>query len=161
MTYVNERFESLFSEEIGQPGFQALVPFQPERVEGRSVLALDVPQSGEEDKPNINQQREWEAATVAAMCAQLIGSESVRDPQSGRIRPCRAGDIALLAPTGTDLWRYEEALEHHGIPVATQAGKGFFRRQEVQDLIAITRVLVDSRDNPSPLVRCCGDRWWD
>ena len=146
MTYVNERFESLFSEENGQPGFQTLVPFQPVHTIGRSVLALDIPKAGEEDNPGVNQQREQEAATVAAMCAQLIGSESVRDPQNGQVRLCRAGDIALLAPTGTDLWRYEEALEQHGIPVATQAGKGFFRRQEVQDLIAITRVLVDSRD---------------
>ena len=55
-------------------------------------------------------------------------------------------DIALLAPAGTDLWRYERALEENGIPVASQAGKGFFRRQEIQDLIAITRTLSDSRD---------------
>ena len=33
-----------------------------------------------------------------------------------------------------------------GIPVSTQAGKGFFRRQEVHDLIALTRVLADGRD---------------
>ena len=59
---------------------------------------------------------------------------------------CRAGDIALLAPTGSDLWRYEEALERHGIAVATQAGKGLYRRQEVQDLIAVTRVLANRRD---------------
>ena len=52
----------------------------------------------------------------------------------------------MLAPTGTDLWRYEEALERRGIPVATQAGKGLFRRQEIQDLIALTRVLADRRD---------------
>lgn len=52
----------------------------------------------------------------------------------------------MLAPTGAELWRYEEALERRGIPVATQAGKGLFRRQEVQDLIAITRVLADLRD---------------
>ncbi len=58
----------------------------------------------------------------------------------------QAGDIALLAPSGNDLWRYEEALEARGIPVSTQAGKGFFRRQEIQDLIALTRVLADPRD---------------
>ena len=57
-----------------------------------------------------------------------------------------AGDIALLAPIGSDLWRYEEALERRRIPVATQAGKGLFRRQEIQDLIAVTRVLADQRD---------------
>ncbi|HRX41125.1 MAG TPA: 3'-5' exonuclease, partial [Parvularculaceae bacterium] len=52
----------------------------------------------------------------------------------------------MLAPTGAELWRYEEALEHRGIPVATQAGKGFFRRQEIQDLIALTRVLANRSD---------------
>ena len=80
------------------------------------------------------------------MCARLIGSETHPRPQDGRARPCRPGDIALLAPTGSDLWRYEEALERRGIPVATQAGKGLFRRQEIQDLIALTRVLADRRD---------------
>jgi exodeoxyribonuclease-5 len=37
-------------------------------------------------------------------------------------------------------------LERYGIPVATQAGKGLYRRQEIQDLIALTRVLADGRD---------------
>ena len=146
MAYVNERFEYPLSEENGQPGFQALVPFQPARAGGPSVLALDIPTADEADRPKVEQLRDREAAAVAAMCAQLIGSEPVRDPESGEMRPCEAGDIALLAPAGTDLWRYEEALERHGIPVATQAGKGLFRRQEVQDLIAITRVLADRRD---------------
>jgi ATP-dependent exoDNAse (exonuclease V) beta subunit len=51
-----------------------------------------------------------------------------------------------LAPAGTELWRYEEALEEAGIPVSTQAGKSLFRRQETQDLIALTRTLADPRD---------------
>ncbi len=80
------------------------------------------------------------------MCARLIGSEAILDRKTGERRACRPGDIALLAPTGSDLWRYEEALERRGIPVATQAGKGLFRRQEIQDLIALTRVLADRRD---------------
>jgi ATP-dependent exoDNAse (exonuclease V) beta subunit len=32
------------------------------------------------------------------------------------------------------------------VPVASQAGKGFFRRQEVQDLIALSRAIADRRD---------------
>ena len=80
------------------------------------------------------------------MCSRMIGRVPVYDHATREMRPCRAGDIALLAPTGTDLWRYEEALEERGIPVATQAGKGLFRRQEIQDLIAMTRVLADGRD---------------
>ena len=146
MDYVNDRFERLLSEENGQPDFQALDPFLPARGEGPSVAALDIAVADENGKANARQQRDGEAEAIAEMCARLIGSESVRDPESGEQRPCRAGDIALLAPTGSDLWRYEEALERRGIPVASQAGKGLFQRQEIQDLIAVTRMLADHRD---------------
>ena len=146
MEYVNERFEAPLSEENGQPGFQALDPFLPKRAKGPSVAALDIAVADENGKASAPRQRDGEAEAVADMCARLIGSESIRDPKTGGQRPCRAGDIALLAPTGSELWRYEEALEQRGIPVATQAGKGLYRRQEIQDLIAVTRVLADQRD---------------
>ena len=146
MAYVNERFEAPLSEEKGQPGFQALDPFLPKRAEGPSVAALDIEVADENGKATAAQQRDGEAEAVADMCARLIGSESIRDFENGGQRPCRAGDIALLAPTGSQLWRYEEALEQRSIPVATQAGKGLYRRQEIQDLIAVTRVLADPRD---------------
>ena len=146
MRYVNECFEIPLSVENGQPGFNSLDPFQPKRIEGLSVAALDILVADEEGKASAAQQRDGEAEAVAIMCARLIGSEAILDRKSGEHRVCKAGDIALLAPTGSDLWRYEEALERRRIPVATQAGKGLFRRQEVQDLIAVTRVLADQRD---------------
>ena len=145
LTYVNERFEALLSSD-GQPGFTALDPFHADRGEAHCVAALDVAVADENGKASAEQQRDGEAEAVAEMCARLIGSEMILDRRSGASRVCRPGDIALLAPTGSDLWRYEEALERHGIPVATQAGKGLFRRQEIQDLIALTRVLADRRD---------------
>ncbi|MCP5972761.1 hypothetical protein NL361_28385, partial [Klebsiella pneumoniae] len=83
--------------------------------------ALDVAVADENGKASAEQQRDAEADAIAQMCARLIGSELILDRRSGTSRPCRPGDIALLAPTGSDLWRYEEALERHGIPVATQA----------------------------------------
>lgn len=145
LTYVNERFEALLSSD-GQPGFTALDPFHADRGEAPCVAALDVAVADENGKASAEQQRDAEAEAVAEMCARMIGSEMILDRRSGASRVCRPGDIALLAPTGSDLWRYEEALERHGIPVATQAGKGLFRRQEIQDLIALTRVLADRRD---------------
>jgi ATP-dependent exoDNAse (exonuclease V) beta subunit len=145
LTYVNERFEALLSSD-GQPGFTALDPFHSDRGDGPCVAALDIAVADETGKASAEQQRDAEADAVAQMCARLIGSEMILDRRSGVSRACRPGDIALLAPTGSDLWRYEEALERHGIPVATQAGKGLFRRQEIQDLIALTRVLADRRD---------------
>ena len=145
LTYVNDRFAALLSSD-GQPGFTALDPFHADRGEALCVAALDVTVADENGKASTEQQRDGEAEAIAQMCARLIGSEMILDRRSGASRPCRPGDIALLAPTGSDLWRYEEALERHGIPVATQAGKGLFRRQEIQDLIALTRVLADRRD---------------
>ncbi|WP_158934081.1 exodeoxyribonuclease V subunit beta [Burkholderia sp. S171] len=146
LTYVNERFEALLSSE-GQPGFVALDSFHGDRGEALCVAALDVAVADETGKASAEQQRDAEAEAVAEMCGRLIGSEMILDRRSGTGRLCRPGDIALLAPTGSDLWRYEEALERQGIPVATQAGKGLFRRQEIQDLIALTRVLADRRDS--------------
>jgi ATP-dependent exoDNAse (exonuclease V) beta subunit len=145
LKYVNERFEALLSCE-GQPGFTPLDPFHSDRGEAPCVAALDIAVADGAGKASAEQQRDAEAEAVAELCARLIGSELILDRHTGASRTCRPGDIALLAPTGSDLWRYEEALERFGIPVATQAGKGLFRRQEIQDLIALTRVLADRRD---------------
>jgi len=146
LQYVEERFKTVLSVSNGQPGYTPLDPFHPGREEGLCVAALNIAVADEDGKASAEQQRDGEAEAVADMCAHLIGSEMIFDRKIGERRPCRPGDIALLAPTGSDLWRYEEAMERRGIPVATQAGKGLFRRQEIQDLIAITRVLADPRD---------------
>ena len=130
----------------GNPVLPLLDPFHDDHGDGLCVAALDVAVADENGKASAEQQRDAEADAVAELCARLIGSQSIIDRRNGAERLCQPGDIALLAPTGADLWRYEEALERRGIPVATQAGKGLFRRQEVQDLIALTRVLADRRD---------------
>ncbi len=143
---MNARFEAALSAS-GQPGFTALDPFHLDLDGVHAVAALDVDVGDATAKPNAEQRRDAEAEAVAAMCARLIGCAEIADEDSdGGKRLCQPGDIALLAPTGTELWRYEAALERYGIPVATQAGKGLYRRQEIQDLIALTRILADGRD---------------
>ena len=144
LNFVNDCFASVLSAD-GQPGFIALDPFHEDR-DAVAVAALDVAAADENGKATADRQRDAEAEAVADLCARMIHRHPIFDRRRGVERLCQPGDIALLAPTGTDLWRYEEALERRGIPVATQAGKGFFRRQEVQDLIALTRVLADRRD---------------
>ncbi|MBU2288552.1 MAG: PD-(D/E)XK nuclease family protein, partial [Gammaproteobacteria bacterium] len=146
LAHVNQRFAAPLAL-AGQPGFIELQAWHPAREGGPCVTALDVMVADASGKANAEAIRNGEAEAVARLCASLIGNELIKDSNSGERRPCRPGDIALLAPTGADLWRYEQALEDLGIPVATQAGKGFFRRQEVQDLIALTRVLADARDS--------------
>ena len=145
LAHVNEKFEEPLSVEAGQPGFTPLDAFL-EETSAQSLARLDVNiEPDEQGKVSVDSQRQAEADVVALVCAKLIGSEMPPGDDAGS-RTVKPGDIALLAPSGTDLWRYEEALERLAIPVATQAGKGLYRRQEIQDLIALTRVLADSRD---------------
>jgi ATP-dependent exoDNAse (exonuclease V) beta subunit len=125
-----------------QPGYGALAPFRTEPGAAVRTLTVAAPDGSDPTKSvHMGAARRAEAAAVADVCARLIaGEEDLLD------RAVAAGDIALLAPTGTELAIYERALEDRGIAVASQAGKGFFRRQEVQDLVALTRVLADGRD---------------
>jgi exodeoxyribonuclease-5 len=156
LSFVNHRFEKVLSEAAGQPGFSELSSIHMGAKGAIAVAALDVPHPSlpregvdkvEDEKPTAAMLRDAEAECVADVCSRLVGNVIVRDDKANAgTRPCRPGDIALLAPTGTDLWRFEQALEDRGISVSTQAGKGFFRRQEVQDLIALTRTLADARD---------------
>jgi exodeoxyribonuclease-5 len=146
LRYVNERFAHPLSDANGQPGFTPLDAFHAAPKDSLCVAAIDVRVADAEGKASSEDQRDAEAESVAEACARLIGKAPILDRKSGETRLCRPGDIALLAPTGSELWRYEEALESRGIAVASQAGKGLFQRQEIQDLIALTRVLADRRD---------------
>jgi ATP-dependent exoDNAse (exonuclease V) beta subunit len=93
----------------------------------------------------VNPIRDLEAKAVADLCASLVGNVWVRR-SSGEIARAEPGDIALLAPRRTQLWRYERALEEKGLPVSSQAGKNLYRRQESQDFVALVRALADGRD---------------
>lgn len=142
LSFVNDKFANPLSAAAGQPGFTSLAATRKAEKDAPSVAALDI--TIQDDKPGADGLRDAEADRVAELCSRLVGNLQVRDRD--KLRDCRFGDIALLAPVGTDLWRFEEALEQRGIPVSTQAGKGFFRRQEIQDLIALTRAIADARD---------------
>jgi exodeoxyribonuclease-5 len=150
LAFANDRFQPLLSEEAGQPGFTPLEATRGASSEGPAVACFEVPidDSHKDDHGKLNGDlvREHEARLVAEIVHRLIGNYQIWDKHRQTMRVCRAGDIALLAPTGASLWRYERALEHRHVPVASQAGKGFFRRQEVQDLIALSRTIADRRD---------------
>jgi len=142
LSFVNDKFEAVLSTEAGQPGFTELSPTCKAQQGTVAVAALDV---ADEQDAKADQLRDAEANRVADLCSRLVENRLIRG-HNGEMRPCRLGDIALLAPVGTELWRFEQALEDRGVSVSTQAGKGFFHRQEIQDLIALTRTLADGRD---------------
>jgi ATP-dependent exoDNAse (exonuclease V) beta subunit len=142
LKHINQCFRAPLSAP-GQPGYVALAPTidAPDHdLPCATKITIELPPD-----PRAAEVREAEAAAVAELCARLIGNLQVRneDGTRGRLAP---GGIALLSPTSTELWRYERALEERGLPIASQAGKGLWRRQEVQDLLILARALADARD---------------
>lgn len=134
-------FESPLSDGA-QPGYTRLKAFRDEESVAVARIELPLPDNSDPSKtPSADVTRDVEAREVAALCARLIHGDSGL-PVSNVV----PSDIALLAPTGTELWRYELELDQLGIPVSSQAGKGFYQRQEIQDLIALTRALADIAD---------------
>jgi len=139
--YVNTVFPPVLGMS-GQPGYSALSATRGGAVHGlksASQVTIDAGKGA-----NSAQQRDEEASIVARVCSKLVGAIDIEDEHGPR--RLKAGDIALLAPTGTELWRYERALEGVGLSVASQAGKSLYRQQETQDVLALLRTLADSRD---------------
>lgn len=142
LEYVNGHFDAVLSGPR-QPGYVDLTPHRPVAEHGLPCVAKRTLEIASDSR--VDQIRDAEAAAVAQVCQGLIGSLEIVD-EGGKRRVLEPQDIALLAPTGTDLWRYERALEDRGLPIAPRAGKAFFRRQETQDLLALTRTLADGAD---------------
>lgn len=138
LTHINRCFAAPLSA-VNQPGYVELAPTidPPDHdLPCAAKITIDVPPDS-----RAAQIRDAEAEAVADLCARLIGNVKVRD-EDGALAPLTPGGIALLAPTGSEPWRYERTFEARGLPIASQAGKGLFRRQEVQDLVALARVLA-------------------
>jgi len=57
------------------------------------------------------------------------------------------GHIALLFRASTAFGVYEDALERAGIPFVTVAGRGFYDRPEVRDLINALAAIADPTDD--------------
>ncbi len=141
LTHVNSVFEPALNAPR-QPGYIDLEGTRRDDPNRKSATRLTIvaPPDARRDALQVE-----EAQAVAAICARMIGARVLRD-DTGQVRPVQARDIALLAPTSNSLWLYERALRQAGLPISSQAGKGLYRRQETQDLLALVRVLADGRD---------------
>jgi ATP-dependent exoDNAse (exonuclease V) beta subunit len=141
LSHVDKCFSDRLKQQQG--GYAALdhtIEGDPDRLQSIAKLTYQV--APETYSTEI---RSIEAKAVADLCARLVGKVTIRR-SNGELALAAPGDIVLLSPTRTELWRYEGALEELGLPVASQAGKNLYRRQEAQDFVALVRALADSRD---------------
>jgi ATP-dependent helicase/nuclease subunit A len=66
-------------------------------------------------------------------------------------RPARFSDIAILCRKRSHFPAIEAALRKYGVPFVTHGGSGFYKTQEIYDLLNYLRVLLNSRDEISLL----------
>ena len=142
--HVNACFEPVFAKP-SQPRYVALAPTLFEASHSLPCVGRFTVEIATEGRVYAEMFREAEAERVADICAALIGNLSIQRADK-TCTPLQAGDIALLSPGHTELWRYERALEQRGLSVSSQAGQTLMRRQETQDILALLRVLSDSSD---------------
>ncbi len=142
--HVNACFEPVFAKP-SQPRYVALAPTLSDVSQSLPNVARSTIEIPTAERIYAEMFREAEAERVADICAALVGNLPILRADNTHT-PLKAGDIALLSPGHTELWRYERALEQRGLAVSSQAGQTLMRRQETQDVLALVRVLADSSD---------------
>ncbi|HEV8452329.1 MAG TPA: UvrD-helicase domain-containing protein [Gaiellales bacterium] len=97
--------------------------------------------------------RQAEAAAIALRVRELVDAGA-----------CGPGGVVLLFEAGTDAGTYEDALQQQHLPTVRATGRGYYGQQEVGDLIAYLRLLINRTDDrallsvlASPLVGMSND----
>jgi len=86
-----------------------------------------------------------DATTAKPIAGQALAVRLQQLKLEGQIR--NWDDVVLLFRASTGYPYYEEALEDAGIPFVTVAGRGFYDRPEIRDLLNILRAIADPLDD--------------
>lgn len=127
-------------------------PEDPDTLPAIELLLLDknIPVPGEEKSKSLTTDvmRRWEAQVIAERLKALVESgRPIYDKQSGITRPVGYGDIALLLQAMTHVTVYESVFRQMGIPYLTTSGRGYYNRQEVQDVMNLLKALYNPVDD--------------
>lgn len=87
------------------------------------------------------------AVALVGRLVELVESGQVRVGVGAKARPLTYGDITILCRASTSFGPYEDALEAAGVPFLTVAGRGFYDRPEIRDLINALQALADPTDD--------------
>jgi ATP-dependent helicase/nuclease subunit A len=122
-------------------GYASMSANRPPELQHETPLALHILTKPDKDDPdykkiNADVIRAYEAQQIATFIEQQVASGTAN-----------YGDIALLFQSMTHVGVYEDSLQAAGIPYVTVAGRGYFDRQEVWDIMKLLAVLHRPADN--------------
>jgi len=86
------------------------------------------------------------ARYLVARIKELVES-GIQLEENGASRPLAYGDVAILCRASTSFPAYENALRDAGLPFLTVAGRGFWNRPEIRDLLNTLLALSDPTDD--------------
>jgi len=116
------------------------------------AMRLVHPIASEKNKPCVN------ILTTPAQGMNLTGQPGVGgtadragNSSISRSRLYKYEDISILFRTMTNVRVYEKALQAAQIPYVNLSGRGFFTRQEIQDILYYFAWLLDEEDEASRL----------
>ncbi|HXV19238.1 MAG TPA: 3'-5' exonuclease, partial [Candidatus Omnitrophota bacterium] len=125
-------------------------PLKPERVfktkKDVCLEVLCVPYSKKEGG-TIEKARITESKLLAARIRQLVDSRVLVHPRDASPRPIGFGDIAVLFRTYSQIRLYEDEMGKAGIPYYVLKGRGYYEKQEVQDLLNFLALIEDPRQD--------------
>ncbi|MCD4672556.1 MAG: UvrD-helicase domain-containing protein [Anaerolineaceae bacterium] len=85
------------------------------------------------------------AGSARPVAARALAARLLELKQQGQIQSWE--DVTLLFRASTGFPYYEDAFEDAGIPFVTVAGRGFYDRPEIRDVLNILRALADPTDD--------------
>ena len=88
-----------------------------------------------------------DAAAAKPRAGQALATRLLELKEEGQIQ--KWSDVAMLFRATTGYPYYESALEDAGIPFVSVAGRGFYDRPEIRDLLNILRAIADPFDDVS------------
>ncbi len=153
---VNRIFEKILNpQEDGQyqPGYVPLhVGRKKETIPPvNGIVLLYPPLKKEIVMKDVAECRRWESRCIASFIQKLVKEEKwqVWDEAERSFRPVLFKDIAILMRTYSPLGPLEEALRSYRVDYRVIGGRYFYKRQEVQQLLAVLKAVDHPNDRVS------------
>ncbi|MBC8449775.1 MAG: UvrD-helicase domain-containing protein [Chloroflexi bacterium] len=130
-----------------RPWAEPFAPLRPHRVEPGLGFTSPHIELHLTVGPKRDGALERAAAALAARLVELVEGGEHAVLEEGTPRPLDYGDVAILCRASTSFAAYEDALERAGVPFLTVAGRGFYGRPEIRDLLNALQALADPTDD--------------
>lgn len=134
--------------ELGQPMTAARSQPPDDAAPHLELLLIDAARTDDGDSLTSEDRRRREAAEIALRLQAMIADKRpIYDKQTRQVRPMHYGDVAVLFQSLSHVTLYEDVFKSLGMRYVTVAGRGYYDRQEVWDMINLLNTVYNPADD--------------